>query len=175
MEASPDFQNAYNLGRLRSKPQWLERPDEAIEFSDPYTILHDEDGNERVESLGSLLKYPSRQKGIWVMGDTDSFCRFVSNNRSDDQGAIWYNEYLFPEDHKLRGHAFVCCVLNDLKDKVPGWCDCYCYMILNNPSETEAAMTAIAQTIKNIPIYKGMPNIELPKSLENTIIDGGKT
>jgi len=169
-----EFLNAYNLGKTHGKPQWLTKPDGVIEKSDPYIILHDKDGNERVHSLAHLMPYPSRQKGVWLMGDADSFCEFVLKNRTEDQAAVWCNENLFPIDSSLKGQAFICCLFNDFKDMVPGWCDCYCYMLTANKTATESAMVQITKQLKNIPIYKGMPNVELPKSLETQIIDGGK-
>lgn len=165
MESPKDFLDAYTLGKNHGKPHWLERDSKVVEHSEPYCILRMPEGIEKVQSLAHLLPTPTRQKGSYVIADTESFIRFVLSNRDDDQSVVWCNESFFPEDSNNQGKAFICCVFNENTGKVPGWRDFYCWMITAGVSDTEAAMKEITTRIRNVPIYKGMPDVKLPESL----------
>jgi len=173
MDSSSGFLEAYTLGKNHGKPHWLKPDDGAVAKSDPYCILTDKDGNEKVHSLAHLLPMPNRQKGSYIMGDLESFIKFMLSNRAEDQSVIWWNESFFPEDCCDTGKAFVCCVMNENTGTVPGWRDFYCWMITDSATHTEAVMTDIIKRVKNIPIYRGMPDVVLPEAIEKKLIKGG--
>ena len=173
MEPSQDFLNAYQLGKNHGKPHWLKPEDDVVDKAEPYCILLDEKGEEHVESLQHLCPRPSRQKGEYCMGDIDSFIKFTLSNRDDDQTVVWCNEFMFPAGTEDENKAFLCSVFNDNTGKTPGWCDFYCWMVTESETETEEAMTKIIREVKNMQIYKGMPDIALPKTIIDKLITGG--
>jgi len=158
-ESTPNFREAYFLGKNHGGPQILK--DEAKSI--PYLILQKGD-EEHVQSLEHLLAEPKRQRGYYVMGDIDSFIRFVNDNQTE-QCAIWANESMFPDDHRYAGKSFICCIFNDNRGKVPGWQDFVCWMLVES-NETEKTFEQIQTKLKAPPFYKGMPDLKLPKSLQ---------